>query len=130
MRGNDWLQYKNWAVIGASSDPTRYSYRIIHELVDAGYQVYPVSPNLDSVLGLQVYDKISDITAPIEVVDFVVNPQIGIHIVEQCIERGVKRIVLQPGSSSLAIISKAQTAGIEIINACVLVMLKWRSNND
>ncbi|MDA3845724.1 MAG: CoA-binding protein, partial [Vallitaleaceae bacterium] len=57
--------------------------------------------------------------------DMVVNPSIGIHIIDDCAKKGVKRVILQPGASSLEIKKKAEALGIEAVDACVLVLLSW-----
>ena len=67
-----------------------------------------------------------DYDGVIDVVDFVVNPKIGIKILDDVIAKGIKRILLQPGTADGALIAKAEANGIEVLQSCVLVLLAWK----
>lgn len=120
-----WLEFKNWAVVGASTKPSRYGHKIVKELERSGYHVLPVTPKYKHIDGTKTYNSLLDIDRPVDVVNFVVNPHIGIKVLDECITMGVKRILLQPGTASTAIIHKAQKNGIEVLEACILVLLSW-----
>jgi predicted CoA-binding protein len=121
-----WLVYKNWAVIGASDKEERYGYKIMKKLIAHDYVTYPVSPKHKIIEGYKVYGKLTDIEGTIDVVDFVVNPKIGIKILDDCAKMNIKRIILQPGTASVELKAKAKALGIEAIEACVLVLLSWK----
>lgn len=126
MNRHEWLAHKNWAVIGASTREESYGHRISLRLHEEGYKVIPVSNKYTEVVGVKCYGSLLDYEGPVEVVDFVVNPQIGIRILEDVIAKGVKKILLQPGTASDALIEKAEAAGIEVLQSCVLVLLNWK----
>jgi len=123
MEKHPWLDYKNWAVVGASTKPERYGYKIVNELAKAKYNVLPITPRYTHIEGIIAYSSLLDIEGEIDVVNFVVNPRIGIKVLADCISKGVKRIWLQPGTSSEEIVSTAKANNIEVIEACVLVAL-------
>jgi len=125
MEKHPWLEFKNWAVVGASTKPSRYGYRIVKELESSAFNVLPVTPKYSDIDGIQAYSRLSDIKGPIDVVNFVVNPHIGIKVLDECIELGVKKIWLQPGTVSSQLVNKAKANGIEVIEACILVVLGW-----
>jgi len=124
-----WLTYKNWAVVGASNNKQRYGYKIMKRLLLHNYNVFPVSRNYEEVQGAKAYGLLTDIEDTIDVVDMVVNPSIGIHIIDDCAKKGVKCVILQPGASSPEIKKKAESLGIEAVDACVLVLLSWNKEN-
>ncbi|MCF8018684.1 CoA-binding protein [Petrocella atlantisensis] len=123
MSQHEWLEYKNWAVIGASEKNRSYGRKITQRLLDEGYNVIPVSRNYDTILGEKSYQKLTEYDGPIDVVDFVISPSIGIRILDDVIEKGIKKILLQPGSASAALIQKAKNHDIEVLESCVLVLL-------
>lgn len=125
MSKHPWLEYKNWAVVGASTKPSRYGYKIVKELEDSGYNVLPVSPKYPDIDGTKAYQSLLDIEGDIDVVNFVVNPHIGIRVLDECIAKGVKKILLQPGTVSSELVDKAKSSGIEVLEACILVLLSW-----
>jgi len=58
---------KTIAVIGASNNPIKSAYRIPKYLQDAGYNVIPINPNSENVLGVKTYKSISDIPQEIKI---------------------------------------------------------------
>ncbi len=64
------------AVIGASRDPDKLGYAVLHNLVEGGYvqkgAVYPINPKADEVLGLPAYASVLDVPDPIELAVIVI----------------------------------------------------------
>lgn len=123
---NTLLKLKNWAVIGASNNEERYSYKIIKQLLNNGNNVVPIAVKDETIQGIKAYKSILDYEGNIDVVNFVVNPKIGIKILDAIIEKGIKNIWLQPGSESDELVKKAEDNGINVTKACVLVVLGWK----
>ncbi|HCX04760.1 MAG TPA: CoA-binding protein, partial [Clostridiales bacterium] len=69
------------------------------------------------------YPSLRDLDEEVDVVNFVVNPSIGIEILKECIELGIKNIWLQPGTRSQEIKDLARENEINVVNSCVLVEL-------
>ena len=120
------IKLPNWAVVGASDNPDRYSYKIIEKLIERGFRVYPVSPKLEELMGLKAYSTISDIPDEVDVVDMVVNPRIGIKVMEEISKKDIRYVWLQPGAESTEIHQFAKEKGIEAIDACILAVLSIR----
>ncbi len=116
------LSLKNWAVVGATAKTEKYGYKIFKRLLDKGKKVFPISPNYDEIEGIKAYKSINEVSEKIDVVNFVVNPAIGIQVVKDCQELGIKYIWLQPGTISQEILEYAKENGIVAIEACVLVL--------
>ncbi|MEM3829456.1 MAG: CoA-binding protein, partial [Conexivisphaerales archaeon] len=57
------------AVVGFSRDPSKPSHFVPKFLIRQGYDVIPVNPNVESVLGLKSYKSLLEIEAPIDIVD-------------------------------------------------------------
>lgn len=57
------------AVVGLSTDPEKTSSRIARILIDAGYDVIPVHPKADEVLGRKAYARLEDIPVHVDIVD-------------------------------------------------------------
>ncbi len=126
MNKHPWLQYKNWAVVGASTKHYRYGYKIVKELEEAGYNTLPITPKYRNIDGIKAYTDISHVEEGlIDVVNFVVNPSIGIHVLKECIRKGITRIWLQPGTVSEEILAMAKSHNIEVVEGCILVVLSW-----
>ena len=121
------LQKKVWAVVGASDNETKFGHKIFKLLESAGYQVYPVNPGLEKVLGKKCYPSLSALPVKPDAVNFVVPPQIGEPIVAECAALGIKDIWLQPGANAEPVVAAAQKAGLNVIyRACILVEVRKR----
>ena len=92
MKPEELMKKKIWAVVGATTDKDKYGYKIYKELKEAGYKVYPISPKYEEIDGDKAYKSLRDLPEKPEVVDFVVNPKIGIGIVKECAQLGIENI--------------------------------------
>jgi len=61
--------HKKIAVVGFSRFPKKPSHYVPKFLIRQGYEVIPVNPNVESVLGLKSYKSLLEIEAPIDIVD-------------------------------------------------------------
>ena len=119
----DTLEMKNWAVVGATNKEEKFGYKIVKTLKENNYNVYPVNPSLDEIDGIKVYDKLADIEDKIDVVDMVVNPQVGKHVMKEIKKLGIKNVWLQPGTRSDEIREFAQENDINIVESCIYATL-------
>jgi acetyltransferase len=73
------------AVVGASTDPTKPGHEILKNLVAIGYEgrVYPINPNAESILNFRCYPNLKDVPDPVELVVFVLPPDLTLKIVEE-----------------------------------------------
>lgn len=122
------LNARKWAVVGASPNPERYSYKILKKLQERGFEVFPVRPAVKEIDGLTVYPSISELPETPEVADMVINPKKGIEIMKEIRDAGIKYVWLQPGAESEEIHAFARENGIHAIEACILAVLAIRSD--
>ncbi|MCG8342493.1 MAG: CoA-binding protein [Chlorobiales bacterium] len=118
--------FKHVAVVGVSEKRERPSHSVTKYLIHAGYTIYPVNPNLDSIFGITCYPSLPDIPSDakskIEIVDIFRKPEDVGPIVDQAIEIGAKVIWMQLGVTNEEASRKAQEAGLEVIqNLCIAV---------
>ncbi len=56
-------------VLGMSPKPHRTSHQIAQYLLDVGYEIIPVNPGHDEIIGLTCYPRLQDVPAPVDIVD-------------------------------------------------------------
>ncbi|KXB87183.1 CoA binding domain protein [Veillonella sp. DNF00869] len=117
------IQEKTWAVLGATTRTDKFGYKIFKHLVNKGYTVYPVNPNITSIDGVQCYPSLHELPVVPTVVDFVVPEKVGLEALDSCKELGVKTVWLQPGADKPAVVKKATELGLEVIQDCVLIQI-------
>ncbi|MEM1945950.1 MAG: CoA-binding protein [Candidatus Caldarchaeum sp.] len=62
-------KYKTVAVVGASREPSKPANFVPRFLMKQGYEIIPVNPFADEILGLKAYRKLEDIPQPVDIVD-------------------------------------------------------------
>lgn len=114
-------QFPTLAVVGVSSDPSKYGHRVFRDLLLAGYPVFAVNPKGGTIERQTVYPNLSALPTIPQVVITVVKPEITVGIVAECANLGITEIWMQPGSESAAAIARATTLGIKVTsNACFM----------
>jgi predicted CoA-binding protein len=114
----------NIAIIGASVKTDRYSNMAQQLLVEKGYDVYPVNPNYDEIDSIKCYANLTDINEQIDTLLIYMNPSMLKYIIPQIILKKPRRIIFNPGSENEEIENQLKNEGIEIVEACSLVLLK------
>ncbi|MBS3810229.1 MAG: CoA-binding protein [Halanaerobiales bacterium] len=118
------LKMKNWAVVGATDKKDKYGYKIVKALDENGYNVFPINPSLNKIEGIKTYDNLSSVEEKIDVVDMVVNPQIGKLIMKEINELKIKYVWLQPGTRSDEIREYAEDNDIKLVESCIYATLQ------
>jgi predicted CoA-binding protein len=120
--------YKNIAVVGLSSNPTRPSYGVAKYIKSAGYRIIPVNPNEKEVLGEKSYARLEDVPEKIEIVDIFRRVEEVPPVVESAIHVGAKVVWMQLGIENEAAAEKARAAGLIVVeDACIYVEHKKRA---
>ncbi|MFZ5351433.1 MAG: CoA-binding protein [Bacillota bacterium] len=118
------LSMKNWAVVGATQNTSKFGYRVYKKLKNHNYGVFPVNPQYQDIEGTRCYSHLRDIEERIEAVSMVINPVKGLEMLQEAENKDIKIIWCQPGAESEEIIDFAKSKGIDIIyNECLLVEL-------
>ncbi|KGE14000.1 CoA-binding protein [Sphingobacterium deserti] len=113
---------KRTLILGASTNPARYSYLVANKLVRKGHEIVNIGRKVGKVAGVEIeemqtpYDDIDTIT-------LYVGPQNQPPYYDYILQTKPKRVIFNPGTENEELRSKLNDAGIESIEACTLVML-------
>ena len=118
----EFITQKTFAVVGATDNQEKYGNQIFKNLKSRGYEVYPVNPKLKELNGVKCYPTLADIPVKVDVVDFVVPPEVTEVILKDCKRLGFDRIWLQPGSESEAAIVYCHENKLKVVHdVCVML---------
>jgi len=119
----EFLDKRNvFAVVGASRNPKKYGHQVYRDLKRAGYEVYPVNPNADEILGDKCYPDLESLPKKPDVVDLVVPPSITEKVVQTCKRLGIRKVWMQPGSESEWAINYCRENEIQVVyGVCVMI---------
>jgi predicted CoA-binding protein len=92
-------KYKTIAMIGVSKDLTKPSTIVMKYMQKYGFKVIPVNPRAkgEKILGEEVFEKITDIKEPVEIVDVFRPSKEAYGIAEDAVKIGAKVLWLQLG---------------------------------
>jgi len=112
---------KNIVVIGMSKHPEKAAHFVPKYLSDRGYNIMPVNPTADEILGKKCYNKITDVNESIDIVDVFRPSDQVMPVVEEAIKKKPKVIWLQEGIHNQEAEELVRNAGIEVVfNRCML----------
>lgn len=114
------------AVLGASPKPDRYAYRAMKMLREHGHRAVPVNPAFEEILGEKCYPSIADIPEKVETVTMYLGKQRSDPLIAEIVNAKPRRIIMNPGAENDDLAAKAEAAGIEVEEACTLVLLQTR----
>jgi len=107
--------YRTVAIVGASPNPERPSYKVADFLKKEGFRVIPVTPKADKVVGEKAYPDLASIPVPVEVVDIFRRAEDVTPIVEEAIAVGAKVVWMQEGIINEEAAASARKAGLTVV---------------
>jgi predicted CoA-binding protein len=107
-------------VVGDVLNSSKVASRLGPRLARNGKEVWFVNPSSKTVVTDTLKRKLADVPATIEVVDLIINPAVGITIIEEMSALGIKNVFIQPGAASAEILDLCASSGIEVFQGCVL----------
>ena len=110
------------AVIGATDHPTKYGGIIYRDLKAKGFAVFAVNPNRETVDGDPCWPTVKDLPGKPTITVFVVPPRVGVRVLEDCAEAGLRNIWIQPGAFSPELRAALDSGDFDwVAEACVMV---------
>jgi len=111
------------AVIGASSDRSKFSNKAVRAYVAQEWDVYPVNPKGGEIEGLKVYASLEEIPVKIDRVTMYLPPSLGIKALPAIAAANPAEFFVNPGAESEELVTESETLGLDPILACSIVDL-------
>ena len=124
--------FKNIAVVGMSRDPVKAAHFVPKYMIEKGYNIIPVNPLANEILGRRTYSKVSDIKSQVDIVD-VFRPSEDVYsVVEDSVKKpGVRVIWLQEGIHNTDAEKIALDNKINVVfNRCIMAEHMRLFNTD
>lgn len=122
------LNQKTFAVTGVSRDKDKYGYKVYHCLKSAGYRVFAVNPNAETIEGDPCYPSLDNIPVKVDCVVTVTQPEVTEETVQLAGRLHIPYVWMQPGSESNAAINHATSSALTYMagGPCILVAVRQR----
>lgn len=109
-------------VLGATTDPTRYSFLAINKLLGYGHEVVAVGHSGGEVRGVEIKNEFPT-EEEVDTVTMYLNPRNQQQYYNSIINLKPRRIIFNPGAENTELAKLATENGIAVEDACTLVLL-------
>lgn len=118
---------KKTVIIGATTNPGRYAYLATQMLTEYNHEIVPVGIREGSVFGKKILNILEKpAVAGVDTVTMYIGPQRQPEHYDYILGLKPKRIIFNPGTENDEFMKRAEAQGIEVMEACTLVLLRSR----
>ncbi len=107
--------YKRVAMVGLSADWWRPSFFAAKYLLEHGFEVIPINPKYEKILGQKCYPDLKSIPTPVDIVDLFQKMERVPPFVDDAIAIGTKVVWMQLGIINQEAAQTAGDAGLEVV---------------
>jgi hypothetical protein len=119
------MSAKKTLVVGASPDESRYSNLACRMLAGAGFEFIPVGIKKGDILGKAILDLRQKPDVPdVHTITLYLGASNQTEWYEYLLSLKPKRIIFNPGAENPAFMEQAENMGVEVLEACNLVMIR------
>ena len=116
---------KNIAVVGLSPDESKPSNEVAKFLIERGFNVFPVYPKFDEILGRKIYRNLTQIDQDIDIAVMFRKGEFASELVKDVVKKGVKTLWLQLGITNDEAGAIARENGINFVqDRCIKIELQ------
>ena len=111
-----------YAIVGASNNTDKFGYKVLLDLLEAGFNAIPINPKREYIEDIKVYHFLRDVPQKIDVAIFIVPPIVTEKVLLEVKELGINKVWMQPGSSSEDAIKYCEENSIDCMHdVCVMI---------
>lgn len=111
-------------VLGASTNPERYSNKAVKMLLEYGHEVIPVHPVATEIEGLKVVPKLSQVTGKVDTLTLYLSAETLTQMQADIINLNPGRVIFNPGTENPQLMQELRQHGLKVVEACTLVLLR------
>lgn len=113
---------KKTVVIGASTNPERYSYKAVERLLKHGHDVVPVGIKKGNVFGLEIQNN-NPFIEDVDTVTMYLGAKNQDSVKDYILSLKPARVIFNPGTENPDFEEKLVSNDIEVERSCTLVLL-------
>ena len=110
-------------VVGASPNPLRYAYSAVEQLRWKGHEVIAIGNRAGRIEDVDILTTWPASIPELDTITLYLGPPRQRAVYELILGYKPRRIIFNPGTENIELMKLAETAGIQVVRACTLVML-------
>ena len=111
------------AVIGASSNRSKFGNKALRAFARQGYTVIPINPTETEVEGVRAYPSVMDVPGTIDIATVYVPGSVGVRILDDLARKGIPEVWLNPGADDRQVVEKARALGLKTVQHCSIIAI-------
>ncbi len=115
-------QPKKTLILGASDNPSRYSYLALNSLRKHGHPVVAIGRKITRVADVDLGTEKKELP-DVDTVTLYLNPDNQKEYYDYIFSLHPKRVIFNPGAENQELVALVRSKGIEPVEACTLVLL-------
>jgi len=112
---------KTIAIIGASTDRSKFGNKAVRAFRQQGYEVFPVNPKEETVEGLPAFKSIADVPVRPQMISVYLPPPVLLKVLPDIAAKGCDELWLNPGTESDEVLAEAERLKLNVVQACSIV---------
>ncbi|WP_196885154.1 CoA-binding protein [Aureivirga sp. CE67] len=115
---------QNVLILGASSNPMRYSYKAIEMLQEKNFTIFAIGGKEVEVKGVKIYTEAQEDWKDIDTITMYLNTAHQKMYYDEILRINPRRVIFNPGSENQELEKLLQENNIQVEKACTLVLLR------
>ena len=111
-------------ILGASPKPERYAYKALQLLAKHRHETVLVNPAYQQIDGQPCLPTLTAVAGPVDTLTVYLDPSRSEVLVAEIIQLSPRRVIFNPGSESTSLAKQLAAKGIDVVEACTLVLLQ------
>jgi len=111
------------AVLGASTDRSKFGNKAVRAYAQRGFRVFPVNPREAVVEGLTAYASLQNVPERPNLISVYLPPAVLLAVLPDIAARGCDELWLNPGTDSAEVLAEADRLGLTVIQECSILAL-------
>jgi predicted CoA-binding protein len=125
------IKSKKIAVVGCSRDPKKAAHRVPKYMKEQGYEIIPINPFIDEILGIKTRKSLSELENPVDIVNIFRPSNECLQVVKESIEIKPKAVWMQLGIENKEAAKLAENHGMSVVeNKCIYIEHKRLINTS
>jgi predicted CoA-binding protein len=109
------------AILGASTDRSKFGNKAVRGFVKQGFRVFPIHPKEPEIEGLTAYRSVLELPERPDRISVYVAPPVLLKLLPDIAAKGCDELWLNPGTESDEVLAEAARLSLPVIQACSLM---------
>jgi len=112
---------KTVAIVGASTDRSKFGNKAVRAFTQRGFRVFPVHPREPVIEGLPAFTSVRDLPERPDLVSVYLPAAVSLKVLPDIAARGCDELWLNPGADDPGVVEAAEKLGLNVIQACSIL---------